>query len=320
MRKKRINGLAKVSDGRDEPKTEPIWHFFFQKVSVFSSFSYLCGGIHILRSVKIKEIIDALEQFAPLPLQESYDNAGLQVGLTEVEASGALLCLDVTEEVVREAIEMDCNLIVSHHPLLFRGLKTVGDRTQVERVVRMAIQNDIAIYAAHTNLDNVEDGVNYKIAEKLGLVDVQMINPRKVRVSQGGHERVVQAGTGVMGYLLAPLDSLVFLERVKSAFGVECLMHNELLSRPVESVALCGGAGDFVLDDALRLEADAFLTGEMHYHQYFGHEQELQIAVLGHYQSEQYTTELFRSVIEERNAELPVYISRVVTNPIRYMY
>ena len=114
--------------------------------------------------MKIKEIIDALGQFAPLPLQESYDNAGLQVGLTEVEASGALLCLDVTEEVVREAIEMDCNLIVSHHPLLFRGLKTVGDRTQVERVVRMAIQNDIAIYAAHTNLDNVEDGVNYKIA------------------------------------------------------------------------------------------------------------------------------------------------------------
>ncbi|MBQ0020794.1 MAG: Nif3-like dinuclear metal center hexameric protein [Bacteroidales bacterium] len=270
--------------------------------------------------MKIKEIIDALEQFAPLPLQESYDNAGLQVGLTEVEASGALLCLDVTEDVVREAIEMDCNLIVAHHPLLFRGLKTVSDKTQVERVVRMAVRNDITIYAAHTNLDNVEDGVNYKIAEKLGLVDVQMINPRKVKVMAGGHERSVLAGTGVMGYLLAPLDSLVFLERVKSAFGVECLMHNELLSRSVQSVALCGGAGDFVLDDAIRLEADAFLTGEMHYHQYFGHEQELQIAVLGHYQSEQFTTEIFRNVIEDCDAELPVYFSRVQTNPIKYMY
>lgn len=269
--------------------------------------------------MKIREIIDALEQFAPLPLQESYDNAGLQVGLTETEASGALLCLDVTEEVVNEAIDLDCNLIVAHHPLLFHGLKTVGNKTQVERVVRMAIQHDIAIYAAHTNLDNVEDGVNYKIAEKLGLVDVQMINPHKVRVSEGGKERSVLAGTGVMGYLLAPLDSFVFLERVKSAFGVECLMHNELLSRPVQSVALCGGAGDFVLDDAIRLEADAFLTGEMHYHQYFGHEQQVQIAVLGHYQSERYTTEIFRSILEENAPELPVFFTRVDTNPIRYM-
>ncbi len=269
--------------------------------------------------MKIKEIIDALEQFAPLPLQESYDNAGLQVGLTEAEASGALLCLDVTEEVVREAIEMDCNLIVAHHPLLFCGLKTVSDQTQVERVVRMAIRNDIAIYAAHTNLDNAEDGVNYKIAEKLGLVDVQMINPRKVKVSVGGHERLVMSGSGVLGYLLAPLDSLVFLERVKSAFNVDCLMHNELLNHPVQSVALCGGAGDFVLDEAIGLEADAFLTGEMHYHQYFGHEQQVQIAVLGHYQSEQFTTEIFRSVLEEKAPELPIFITRVNTNPIKYL-
>ena len=171
--------------------------------------------------MKIKQIIDALERFAPLPLQESYDNAGLQVGLTETEASGALLCLDVTEEVVREAIDMDCNLIVAHHPLLFRGLKKVGDDTQVERVVRMAIKNDIAIYAAHTNLDNAEDGVNYKIAEKLGLVDVQMINPRRVTVRNGLHERTVMAGSGVMGYFPAPLDSLIFLEKVKNVFGVE---------------------------------------------------------------------------------------------------
>ena len=269
--------------------------------------------------MKIKQIIDALEQFAPLPLQESYDNAGLQVGLTETEASGALLCLDVTEEVVREAIDMDCNLIVAHHPLLFRGLKTVGNETQVERVVRLAIKNDIAIYAMHTNLDNVEDGVNYKMAEKLGLVDVQLINAKKVKVVRDGRERSVMAGTGVLGYFPASLDSLVFLERVKSAFRVECLMHNEMLGRPIQSVALCGGAGDFVLEDAIRLEADAFLTGEMHYHQFFGHEQQIQIGVLGHYQSEQYTAEILRSILEDRVPSLPVFITHVNTNPIKYL-
>ena len=108
--------------------------------------------------------MEALEDFAPLPLQESYDNAGLQVGLTEAEVSGALLCLDVTESVVAEAIDLGCNLIVAHHPLLFRGLKCVSDADYVQRCVRMAIQNDISIYAAHTNLDNAEDGVNFRMA------------------------------------------------------------------------------------------------------------------------------------------------------------
>ena len=115
--------------------------------------------------MKIREILYALEKFAPLPLQESFDNAGLQVGLTEVEASGALLCLDVTEEVLDEAISLGCNLVISHHPLLFGGLKRISDRNMVERCVIKAIKHDLTIYAAHTNLDNSEDGVNYKIAD-----------------------------------------------------------------------------------------------------------------------------------------------------------
>jgi len=269
--------------------------------------------------VKIKEIVFALERFAPLPLQEDYDNAGLQVGLTEAEASGALLCLDVTEEVIDEALSLGCNLIVAHHPLLFRGLKTVSDRNQVERCVRKAIQNDITIYAAHTNLDNAEDGVNFKMAEKLDLVDVQLIHPRQVRVKDGRHEYSVTAGSGVVGYVREPEDSLKFLQRIKSVFHVECLMHNELLQRPIQSVVICGGAGDFLLDTALRMEADAFLTGEMHYHQYFGHEQDIQIAVLGHYQSEQYTKEIFYSIIGEAFPALPVYVTATDTNPIKYL-
>ena len=219
-------------------------------------------------SVRVQDVIDALEDFAPLPLQESYDNAGLQLGLTETEVSGALLCLDVTEKIVDEAIARDCNVIISHHPLIFHGLKHLTDGDSVQRCVRMALQNDIAIYSAHTNLDSAVDGVNYMMAERLGLVDVVLLQPRQVAIGLGTSARTVQAGSGVIGYLPEGEDSLAFLQRVKQAFGVECLMHNELLQRPIESVAICGGAGDFLLDEALRAGADAFLTGEMHYHQY----------------------------------------------------
>ncbi len=273
----------------------------------------------IFYDVKIREVVFALERFAPLPLQESYDNAGLQVGLTEAEASGALLCLDVTEEVLEEAMDLGCNLVVAHHPLLFQGLKTVADRNYVERCVRKAIRNDIAVYAAHTNLDNAEDGVNFKIAEKLELEQVRLLLPHPVKVKDGGHEYTVMAGSGVSGMLPEPEDSLKFLQRVKSVFQVECLMHNELLQRPIQKVVLCGGAGDFLLEEAVARQADAFLTGEMHYHRYFGHEQELQIAVLGHYQSEQYTKEIFYSIISEACPGLPLYVTATDTNPIKYL-
>lgn len=270
-------------------------------------------------SVIVQEVISALEDFAPLPLQESYDNAGLQVGLTEAEVSGALLCLDVTEDVVSEAVELGCNLIVSHHPLLFRGLKFVSDRDMVQRCVRMAIQNDIAIYSAHTNLDNAMDGVNFVIAERLGLVDVELMQQHRVRLMENGREKTVVAGSGVVGYLPEGEDSLAFLQRVKQAFGLETLMHNELLQRPIQCVALCGGAGDFLLDEAIRLKADAFLTGEMGYHQFFGHEQQIQIGVMGHYQSEQFTPHIFSGILSEKFPHLPHFITSVCTNPINYL-
>lgn len=266
--------------------------------------------------MRIKEIIAALERFAPLPLQESYDNAGLQCGLTETEVSGVLLCLDVTEEVLSEAIDLGCNLVVSHHPVLFHGLKQVADATQVQRCIRMAIQNDVCLYSAHTNLDNAEDGVNFKMAEKLGLFDVQFLSSKTITLADG---RQVKSGSGIIGYLPQGEDSLAFLQRVKQAFGIEALQHNALLERQVQSVAICGGAGDFLLDEALHAEADAFLTGEMHYHNWFGHEQQIQIAVLGHYESEQYTREIFRYIIEKVAPTLPVYDTEVSTNPIHIL-
>lgn len=281
--------------------------------------AFIRNFAQIFYDVKIKEVVFALERFAPLPLQESYDNAGLQVGLTEAEASGALLCLDVTEEVIDEAVSLGCNLVVSHHPLLFRGLKAVSDRNLAERCVRKAILNDIVIYSAHTNLDNAEDGVNFKIAEKLDLEQVRLLQPHAVKVKDDGREYAVMAGSGVVGTLPEPEDSLKFLQRIKSVFHVECLMHNDLLQRPVRKVVICGGAGDFLLDEAVAQGADAFVTGEMHYHQYFGREQEIQIAVLGHYQSEQYTKEIFYSIIGDVCPELPLYMTSVDTNPIKYL-
>ena len=261
--------------------------------------------------MKIKEVLSALERFAPLPLQESWDNAGLQVGLTETEVSGALLCLDVNEKIVDEAIQKGCNLVVSHHPLLFRGLKTISDLTDVQRTVMKAVQKGVCVISMHTNMDNAKGGVNYKMAEKLGLRDVQFLAPKTV---DG-----VESGSGVIGELPEAQAADDFVLVVKKAFGVECAMCNELLRRPVRKVALCGGAGDFLLDDALKAGADAFITGEMHYHQYFGYEQQIQICVIGHYQSEQYTAEIFRDIIEKECPGVRTCIAETCTNPILYL-
>lgn len=261
--------------------------------------------------MKIKEVLSALERFAPLPLQEGWDNAGLQVGLTEAEVSGALLCLDVNERIIDEAVAKGLNLVVSHHPLLFRGLKTIGDGDYVQRTVMKAIKNDIVVVSMHTNMDNARGGVNYKIAEKMGLADVRFMAPKTV---DG-----VEAGSGVVGELPEEMAADDFVLMVKRVFGVECAMCNELLRRKIRRVAICGGAGDFLLDDAVRAGADAFITGEMHYHVYFGREQQLQICVIGHYQSEQYTSEVFRQVIEEACPGLPLHIAETCTNPIYYL-
>ena len=253
----------------------------------------------------------ALEQFAPLPLQESWDNAGLQVGLTETEVSGALLCLDVNEKILDEAIQKGCNLVVSHHPLLFRGLKTISDLTDVQRTVRKAIQRDICVISMHTNMDNAKGGVNFRIAQKLGLQNVQFFAAKQVNG--------LEAGSGVIGEFAEPMAADDFVILVKKTFGVECAQCNELLRRPVKQVAICGGAGDFLLDEALKNGADAFITGEMHYHQYFGYEQQIQICVIGHYQSEQFTTEVFQEIIQQTCPGVKTVIAETNTNPILYL-
>ena len=261
--------------------------------------------------MKIKQVLDALEQFAPLPLQESWDNAGLQIGLTEAEVSGALLCLDVTPAIIGEAAAKGCNLIVSHHPLLFHGLKQIAGTDDVQRVVRRAIKEDIGIVSMHTNMDNARDGVNWRIAQKMGLTGVDFF----ARKTVGD----IGCGSGVTGRLPQPMEAKEFIEMVKQTFAVDCAQVNEPLQRAVSKVAICGGAGDFLLGEAIKAGADAFITGEMHYHVFFGHEQQIQICVIGHYQSEQYTAEIFKDIIERECPGVRCCIAETNTNPIIYV-
>ena len=256
--------------------------------------------------MKIQQVLCALEQFAPLPLQESWDNAGLQIGLTEAEVSGALLCLDVTEKIVDEAIAKGCNLVVSHHPLLFRGLKQVSDANDVQRTVRKVIKHDICVISMHTNMDNAKGGVNFKIAEKLGAV---------VLNDAGAEEKQSM----VLAELPKAMEAGTFISLLKERFGLKCVLCNELLERPVKKVAICGGAGDFMLDAAIAKGADAFITGEMHYHVFFGHEQEIQICVIGHYESEQFTSEIFQEIIQRDCPGVKTFIAETNTNPINYL-
>lgn len=268
-------------------------------------------------SVKIIEVVDALERFAPLPLQEDYDNAGLQVGLTEAEVSGALLCLDVTDAILDEAIENGCNLIVSHHPLIFRKLARLTGEDYVQRVVMRAVSKGIAIVSMHTNMDAAKGGVNYKIAEKMGAEVYGTIGQQKQATNDRGE--VVTGSDGVVARFKQPLAADDFLKMLKDVFRVECVMAGELLRRPISTVAICGGAGDFLLKDAVAAGADAFVTGEMHYHQFFGMEQAIQIAAIGHYQSEQFTKEVFKEIIEEACPGVRCVVSEIDTNPILYI-
>ena len=261
--------------------------------------------------MKIKEIVDALERFAPLPLQDGFDNAGMQVGLTDADCAGALLCLDVTEEVLDEAISLGCNLVVSHHPLIFKGIKSLTGDNYVERCVMKAVKHDITIFSAHTNLDNAVNGVNFKMAEKIGLTHVEVLDPRA--------DGWLNAGAGVVGELPEPEAEEAFLRRIKQTFEVGCVKHTALTGRQIRRVALCGGAGAFLMPEAIKKGADAFITGEIKYHDYFGRAEEILLAEIGHYESEQYTKEIFKKIISEQFTEVRVMMTSVNTNPINYL-
>lgn len=261
---------------------------------------------------KIQDFLDLLEAVAPPQLQESYDNAGLIVGQPETPATGVLFCLDSTEAVVQEAVERGCNLVVAHHPIVFRGLKRFNEASYVERTVMQAIRHNVALYAIHTNLDNVyRHGVNAKIAERLDLTQTRILAPKP---------GAVDVGAGLLGELAGPMDEPNFLNFVKTRLQTPCVRHTALRGRPVRRVAVCGGAGSFLLPDALRAGADAFVTADFKYHEFFDAEGRLVIADVGHFESEQFTIELLYSLIREKFPTFALHCAKTNTNPVQYLF
>lgn len=367
-----------------------------------------------MKEIKISNVINAIENYAPLKLQDDYDNSGLQVGNVNQILTGILLCIDVTEKVVEEAIDLNCNLIVAHHPLLFRPLKKLTHETYIERCVIEACRNDIVLYASHTNLDNAAGGVSFKIAEKLELENVRVLKTQNdlllklvtfvpttyaslvrnalfnagaghignydsctynvsgegtFRAGEGTNpfcgkvgelhtepeirietvlpfynkESVLQAllashpyeepvydfyplknawnsvGTGVVGELREEEEEESFLFRIKDLFNVKSLMHSSYLEKKIKEVAICGGSGSFLIPEAVRYGADVFITGEAKYNDYYDVQGKILLAVIGHYESEICTKELFYDIITKKIPNFDIHFSRVDLNPVNYL-
>lgn len=362
---------------------------------------------------KISDIIDKLEQWAPRSYQETYDNSGLLTGNQDDDVKSIIVALDCTESVVEEAIVKGANLIVAHHPIIFGGLKKLTGRNYVERTVIKAIKNDIAIYAIHTNLDNVHTGVNAMIAEKLGLRALEILTPKQGTLSklaffvpQADTEVVLQAvheagagnignyshcsfkvngtgsfrpneranpsigsenkqeelvedrveviypnylqtrilsalksahpyeevgyylngldnehqeiGSGMIGSLPRALSVDEFLRHLKSAMSLNTIKYTALEKNKVERVAICGGYGSFLLKPAMAKGADAFVTADFKYHEFFDGEGKTLIADIGHYESEVFTKDLIAKFLRENFTNIATYLTEVNTNPVKY--
>ncbi|MBK8502702.1 MAG: Nif3-like dinuclear metal center hexameric protein [Saprospiraceae bacterium] len=261
--------------------------------------------------MKIKDITDFLEEIAPLDLQEGYDNAGLIVGRHESEVQGVLISLDTTEKVIDEAIQRGCNLVVSHHPIIFQGLKRLNGYHYVERAVIQAIKNDIAIYAIHTNLDNVLlHGVNEKIAQKIGLNTIKILRTKDQET----------VGSGLIGRLSSSLSFDDFAQHLVETMQLTGFRHTEIISDQISKVALCGGSGRFLLEDAISAQADVFISADFKYHEYFEANEQITIIDIGHFESERFTIELLHQLITGKFTTFAAYCTKVNTNPLKYRY
>ena len=266
--------------------------------------------------MKVREITGAIEQYAPLRLQEEWDNAGIQVGDPEAEITGVLLCTDATEAVVAEAIERGFNLVISHHPLIFRGLKKIMGRTPVERAVAMAIKHDITIYSAHTNMDSAWQGVSFRMADKIGMTHVDFLDVNDVAAY--GSQATTTAGCGVIGDI-DPMPAREVLQRVKQAFEVGAVRYSGDGDHIVNRVALCGGAGGFLLDKAVEAGAQLYVTADMRYHDFLDNSQRIVVADIGHYESEHFTKEIFLEIIRKKSPTFAVAFAKNETNQVNYL-
>jgi dinuclear metal center YbgI/SA1388 family protein len=363
--------------------------------------------------MKLYQISQFLESNFPLALQESYDNSGLLIGDKEMEITGVLICLDSIEEIIEEAILKKCNLIIAHHPIVFKGLKKITNSNYIERVVSKCIKNDIALYAIHTNLDNHFQGVNREIVNRIGLKNVKILQPITGNLSKlvvfvpkdslhQVDEAVFKAGAGEIGnyaechfrtegigtfkgneasnptigqptireevcefrveylvsnfklknilnavfsahpyeevaYEIYPIqnsnqfegagmigeleteqDEIAFLTQLKSTFNCGIIRHTQLLGRKIKKVAVCGGSGSFLLSKAIQQKADIFISGDFKYHEFFDAEKQIIIADIGHFESEQFTSNLLAERLKENFTNFAIHLTEHNTNPINY--
>ncbi len=361
-----------------------------------------------------KELCKIIESEVPLSYQEHYDNCGLQTGYPETEVTGVLITIDVTEEIITEAIQKNCNFILAHHPLIFGGIKNLTGNNMTQRCLMQSIQNNIAVYACHTNLDKMKNGVSMRMAKKLNLQNCQILSAEKkcllklvtfvpaqhaesvrqalftagagtignydccsfnskgegtFRASEGSHPYVGEigkihtepetrievilkkelknqvisalfeshpyeepafdlyelensfqdAGLGIIGELEQPEDELSFLTRIKKSFDAKCIRHTNLLNKKIRKVALCGGSGSEFLPLAIAQKADIYISADFKYHQFFDAEKRIIIADIGHFESEQFTKEIFFEILSKKTSTFVIHFSDYNTNPINYL-
>ncbi len=362
--------------------------------------------------MKISEIIKSFEEFAPLSFQESYDNSGLNIGNPDNEITGILLCIDVTLEIIEEAISKSCNLIISHHPLIFPNLKKITGANFVEKSAILAIKNDISIYCAHTNFDSATNGVSHKLCEKLHLTNTRVMLPKndllkkivvyvptkhadnlrnsmfeagageigkysscsfnshghgsfmagenckpfvgekdvlhfedelRIEMTYPSHleNKIIQAmhnnhpyeeiaydiysiankfesvGLGMIGDMQDETSEIDFLDNLKNIFNLKALKHSKLIGQKIRKVAVCGGSGSFLIERAKQMKAQILITSDIKYHDYFLAENKLLLVDIGHFESEQFTKEIFYDIIKKKNPKFAVHFSEINTNPIK---
>ena len=262
-----------------------------------------------------KDIAQLLEALAPPALAEDYDNVGLLAGEAEKEVYGVLCTLDITIPVLEEALGKKANLVVSHHPIWFRPRKTLLGDDFASEVILFAIRNQISLYACHTNLDNIGEGVNHIIGQRLALEELEFLAPHKI---QKHGAQFCASGSGMIGTLPQPLSVMDFLKEVQQKFNCQCIRYTKTKKKEIQRVALCGGAGSFLIEEALQKKADAFLSSDITYHRFFEIREQMLCLDIGHYESEQYTSALLAEYLQKHLDSIEVYASEMNTNPVLY--
>ena len=261
----------------------------------------------------IRDVVSAIEEFAPLSLQDSYDNSGLIIGRYDDEVHGVLLAVDVTEEVIAEAQREGCDLIITHHPIIFTPLKRLNSSNYVERCVEQALRSGIALYACHTNLDSTFEGMSWRVARMIGLENISVLEPRP---------NDPNVGYGVVGDLPASVDAVAFMRGVAERFEVGAIRHSDIPGEGfrVRRVAICTGSGRSLIEAALKIGADAYITADLRYNDFMMGENRMILVDIGHFESEFCAINIINDVLSKKMCNFAVRKSVSSRNPVHYLF